>query len=216
MFKEIPIEAKTDSRGQQRTLIHGKGINDVPYRTSLQVNGRTYSCPYYLRWVGMLTRCYSPRWLKKHPTYVGTEVCKEWLSLMAFKQWMMTQDWKGKQLDKDLLGVGNKIYSPSTCLFVSPQVNSFFSTGRGCENILPVGMYLRNGKYEVGVSEGKGKRKWVGAYTSIDEAMNAYLAAKSHQAKQLLKMEKDPRVRQAIVTHLEYFTDRYKCLKTVY
>lgn len=215
MFKEIPLENKADRRGQQRTLVLKKGVNDAPYQTSIQVNGRVYHCPYYLRWHQMLTRCYSPRWLKAHPTYVGTEVCEEWLSLVTFKQWMMSQDWKGKQLDKDLLSPGAKVYSPSTCLFISPQVNSFFNIGRAGTNTLPMGMYFRNGKYEVGVSEGKGKRKWVGAYTSLNEAMDAYLDAKKHQMTQLLKTEKDPKVRHAMVNYFKHFTDRQKCLKPV-
>jgi hypothetical protein len=38
---------------------------------------------------------------------------------------METQDWVGKQIDKDLLLSGNKCYSPDTCVFISPQLNKF-------------------------------------------------------------------------------------------
>jgi hypothetical protein len=44
---------------------------------------------------------------------------------------MEKQDWKGKELDKDLLVNGNKVYSPETCIFLTKKVNSFIiDTGK--------------------------------------------------------------------------------------
>jgi hypothetical protein len=214
MFKEILLSDFLDKRGGIRKKVQGLGINDAPYATSIKVGNKIYSCPYYIRWVGMLTRCYSKRWLKAHPTYIGCSVCTEWLSFMSFKNWMMTQEWKNKQLDKDLLVYGNKIYSPETCLLVSPQVNSLFIAPKN-SNKLPVGIYLRKGKYEVGISLGKSKRTWAGSYPTLNEAIDAYLKAKAVATENALKMEKDTKVKTAVREYFKHFADSMKLLKTV-
>ena len=67
-------------------------------------------------------------------SYKGVEVCEEWYNFQNFAEWCETQkflnakDVKGKsyQLDKDILVKGNKIYSPDTCCFVPPEINSLF------------------------------------------------------------------------------------------
>ena len=43
---------------------------------------------------------------------------------MAFRSWMMTQSWWGLVLDKDKLGFGMKLYSPSTCCFITNAENN--------------------------------------------------------------------------------------------
>lgn len=216
MFKEILLSDVTDKRGSKRGLIKGIGVNDAPYQTTYKVNGITYVCPYFSRWVWMFTRSYCPHWLKKHPTYIGCYVAPVWHSFMAFRSWMINQDWKGKQLDKDLLSFDSKRYSPDTCLFVTPQINSLFCTGSFLPNELPMGVYKRNNKYEVGVSAGGSKRTWVGKYNTIYEAIDAYADAKATIAQNLAKEEKDPKVKQAILNYSKYFTDRLKGLKTGY
>lgn len=215
MFKEIPLK-NLDPRGGRRSIVLGVGINDAPYATSIEVGGVKYSCPYYLRWVGMLTRCYSPRWLKAHPTYRGCAVHPAWLTFSCFKAWMIQQDWKGKQLDKDLLSREGKIYSPDTCLFVSRKVNSLFNARDNAQGDLPLGVFGRKGKYEVGCSMGSGKRTWIGAYNTIPEAIEAYTQAKIKAALLVISQEKDPKVKQAILGYLDFFTDKQNLLKTAY
>ena len=216
MFKEIPLSERTENRGSKRSLIYKKAINDAPYQTIITLNGVKYSCPYFTRWRNMLDRCYSPSWLKKHPTYVGCTVYPAWHSFMEFKKWMMTQNWEGKQLDKDLLSLGNKRYSPDTCLFVSRQVNSLFNERENAQGELPVGIYGRKGKYEVGVSYGGGKRSWVGSYNSILEAIDAYVTAKMKAVSLVLQNEQDKQVRTAVKNYAQYFTDKMNILKAGY
>ena len=111
-------------------LLYGVGYFDGDYTVTktTRVNGKSkmiWICPYYDRWRHMLARCYSAKRLEKCSTYKGCKVCDEWLIFSNFKRWMEQQDWQDKELDKDLLIEGNKIYSPDTCIFVDRIVNTF-------------------------------------------------------------------------------------------
>ena len=216
MFKEILITDRKENRGGLRSLIHGVGVNDAPYQTSIKVSGTRYTCPYYMRWRCMMDRCYSKQWAAKHPTYATCYVEPIWHSFMAFKNWMLAQNWYEKQLDKDLLSLGNKRYSPETCLFVSRQVNSLFNEREYSRGELPLGIYARHNKYEVGVSRGAGKRSWVGAYATIPEAIDAYVQAKADVATRVAQQEPDPLVKAAVENYSKYFTEKLLLLKAGY
>jgi hypothetical protein len=215
MFKEIKLGSKTDKRGLIRTKVRSVGINDAPYYTSYLVNGKSYTCPYFIRWRTMLDRCYSKTWLKKHPTYLGCSVDPRWHHFTHFRAWMEKQQWQDRQLDKDILVPGNKVYSPETCIFISPTLNSFFNIQQG-SNTLPTGIYERNGKFEVGISYGNSKRKWVGAYNSVPEAVDAYLAAKAVALNYVLKKETNPIVVAAAKNYYNYLADKLCSLKAGY
>ena len=91
-------------------LVYGVGVNDAYYSVYKYENGKiVWQCPYYRTWKHMLSRAYSDKFKKKRPTYQDVTVCEEWYSFMCFRAWMVEQDWKGKQLDKDLLVQGNKM-----------------------------------------------------------------------------------------------------------
>ena len=117
----------------KNNLVYGVGINDANYTVSIKeeapkVNGKQnrkliWICPFYNRWKNMIARCYSKT---KHTTYKDVTCCEEWLTFSNFKSWMETQDWRGKVLDKDFLSSkNNKVYSPETCVFIDPALNSF-------------------------------------------------------------------------------------------
>lgn len=216
MFKEIPLDQRKENRGVKRSKVYGRGVNDAPYQTTLEIAGQTFTCPYFARWTNMFMRCYSKHWLKKHPTYQGTEVCQEWYSFMAFRSWMEKQDWQGKHLDKDLLSLGKKVYSPETCLFVTPHINSLFIQKENSTNTLPPGVYFRKGKYEVGVSLGENKRVWIGAYNTVPEAIDAYISAKKQAVKKALDTCQDNKIRAAVKKYAEVFYDKLIKLKAGY
>lgn len=131
-------------------MLFGVGINDAGYTiliTKRIGNGKTktiWACPYYSKWTGMLERCYSTNFKIKHPTYKDVTCCKEWLLFSNFKAWMEQQDWEGKDLDKDLLFYGNKIYSAETCCFISNEVNTLLLTSQGTRGDLPLGVRYTN------------------------------------------------------------------------
>lgn len=133
-------------------LLFGKGYNDLEDITqkSKRINGKEvvfWRDPYYDRWTNMLRRCYSENYQRRFPTYKGCSVCDEWLTFSNFRAWMETQDWEGKELDKDLLSGVSKIYSPSTCGFVGKDLNNYIIK-RYSKNNLPLGVSEQKNKYQ--------------------------------------------------------------------
>jgi hypothetical protein len=96
----------------------------------------------YSLWKTMIKRCYEPNRLKKFPTYVGCTVAKEWHNFQNFAEWYFENypnDGKDYQLDKDHLVKGNKLYSPDTCCFLTPQQNTETSQAKTYTFISPNG-----------------------------------------------------------------------------
>lgn len=92
--------------------------------------------PQYNAWQNMLRRCYDESYQEKHPTYIGCEVVEEWHNFQNFAKWYDENYYEIEgqimDLDKDILVIGNKIYSPETCLFVPQSINKLFTTrGKG-------------------------------------------------------------------------------------
>lgn len=76
-------------------------------------------------WSSMKARCYNKN-TAQYKDYGGrgVVVCEEWIdSFIVFYDWAIMNGWKeGMQLDKDLSG--SKMYSPKTCIFITPKKNS--------------------------------------------------------------------------------------------
>ena len=62
---------------------------------------------------------------------------------MEFKRWMEKQDWEGKQLDKDIIKKGNKLYCPEFCFFVDNKVNSILTDPAAARGGTPNGVHKR-------------------------------------------------------------------------
>jgi len=82
--------------------------------------------PIYRAYRHMIERCYKPN-TKQFHNYggAGVTVCDEWRNdYLAFKKWSIENGWKkGLEIDKDILSSGDKIYSPSTCMWVTHAEN---------------------------------------------------------------------------------------------
>ncbi len=80
----------------------------------------------YIAWTDIKKRCLI-KTNKFYPIYGGSgvKVCDEWKnSYEMFLEWSIKNGWeKGLQIDKDILGNG-KLYSPSTCCWVTPKQNA--------------------------------------------------------------------------------------------
>ena len=120
-FPEVPANKLSLA---MRKSVCGVGINDADYMVSQIVNGKQVACPIYRSWANMLERCYFRKFQDKNPTYADCKVCDGWLTFSNFRAWMLTQDWQGKELDKDIKIKGNKVYSPSSCSFVTTKENT--------------------------------------------------------------------------------------------
>ena len=192
-------------------LVYGVGINDLGYRTQVmeevtknggkKVRKTVFRCKYYAAWIGMLTRCYSKKFLESNPSYIGTSVCSEWLSATAFKKWMEQQDWHGKCLDKDIIVPGSKLYSHETCAFVLKATNLFVTARDACRGDYPVGVYLYKptGKYHARCGNPfTGKQEHLGLFSTPEEAHEAWRKRKQDLAQLVAATESDPRVVEAL------------------
>lgn len=194
-----------------RRALYGVGINDVSYAVTKKqfIDGKqkqVWKCPYYSCWQQMLRRCYSEEYLTKYPTYIGVTVCDEWLTFSNFRAWMETQDWEGKELDKDLLGTG-KQYSPENCIFVTQELNKFLNTRRKPGK--PLGAFLskRKTRYEVMICDFDGISHFVGSSTDELEAHFIWLKYKIITMKKVIELQSDTRIMKRlteILNDLEY------------
>jgi hypothetical protein len=183
-----------------KKLVYGIGINDADY---VYQGGRTSSvrCNFYTVWSDMLRRCYSASYKEKHPTYADCYACEDWKLFSNFKAWMKSQDYQGKQLDKDLLFVGNKIYSPDTCVFVDAMTNKFTVDSAGIRGEWPIGVYfdMKENKFIAGCCNPITKKKErLGSFNSPAQAHLAWKTKKHEHALKLADMQTDQRVAEAL------------------
>lgn len=187
-------------------LVCGVGINDADYKVYKYetINGKwkvVWTCPYYKRWHSMLERCYYEKLQEKRPTYKGCTVCTEWLTFSNFKRWMEEQEWEGRQLDKDLLIEGNKVYSAAACIFLPSKLNSFTTTSGKIRGQYPLGVsYMKKLKYMVNelskpykssINNQTGKIFCLGYYATPEEAHQVYLSAKLGYCEEHIEEFKD-------------------------
>lgn len=185
-------------------LVCGVGISDVDYTLTKykSINGLStlfWICPFYQAWRNMINRVYSGR----HPSYAGSSVCDEWLKLSGFKSWMELQDWENKEIDKDILEPGNKIYTPELCIFIPGALN-MFTTDRAANR----------GDHPIGVSWCKRSNKFsakcrnpftlkednLGYFDCPDLAHEAWRARKHSHALRYADMQTDERIACALRT----------------
>lgn len=197
-------------------LLYGVGIydlrNDPSHATSWYEDGKRKLCPYYQRWFSIIQRLHSKRHQQRRPTYHGCVICEEWKTFSNFMAWMKTQRWEGKEIDKDIIVPGNKLYSPETCVFVSRNLNSLLlgslnNTQRG---ELPIGVtYCKKQKIFKSYLKLMGKTTYVGIYDNPDQAHEAYKKAKiKHILEVAENLTEDDtsdieRTRQGLIRHVE-------------
>ena len=166
-------------------------------------------CPYYRAWTDMLVRCYSTKFQYKYPTYKGCGVSEVWLTFSNFKNWMITQDWEGKCLDKDILFEGNKVYGEDTCVFISQMVNSFITNSGASRGKYLIGTcwFKSRNKFQANCSNPFTKKKeYLGLFTTELEAHNVWLSRKLELAHELADIQEDPRVAKALIDRYTNYT----------
>jgi hypothetical protein len=117
-------EAGAIRNGQVKDLlvpvVYGVGYMGVgDYKSSI----KRKPTEAYMSWKRMLARCYCPKNQNRSPTYIGCIVSDDWHNFQNFAKWFDKNYIVGYHLDKDIKVEGNKIYSESTCMFVSGEEN---------------------------------------------------------------------------------------------
>lgn len=143
--------------------------------------------PAYKTWHNMIQRCYSAAYQAKKPTYIGCTVTAEWLNFQSFAEWFYQQsnsDAEGFALDKDLMVMGGKEYSPESCSFVPQEINALLISQERSRGKWPAGVYFdkEKCKFKAQINASK-TRISLGYYACPQEAFNAYKVAKESHVK---------------------------------
>lgn len=152
---------KDCKREKLKKTMFGVAFND--YNGRIWDNDSKKMIPSYTAWRSMLTRCYDNKYHKKYPSYVGCFVCEDWLYFSRFKTWYDNNSIQGWHIDKDILFKGNKVYSPTTCCFVPPEINTALTNCASKRGKSLIGVY----EYEKGKFVSTYHKKYLG--TSDDE-----------------------------------------------
>ena len=171
-------------------LVFGVGFNDKTRPAT--VDGKNVK--EYALWQDMLTRCFSDKLQTRFPTYKGCNVSDNFLNYAFFYDWCQEQtgfgkvDEKGRSwcLDKDLLFVGNKTYSETTCVFVPHEINLFFTDSGNARGDYPVGVHFdkASGKFKARCNV-NGNQQHLGLFNTPQEAFAVYKPFKENLCKQL-------------------------------
>ena len=150
----------------------------------------------HVTWRHMLERCYDLKAQEKQPTYIDCTVCEEWHNYQIFAEWYDNNYYEVEgeliHLDKDILFKGNKIYSPSTCIFVPRDINSLFTKTNAKRGEFPIGVtwHEKTGKYQAGCNN-NGELIYLGLHFTPEEAFNAYKIYKEVLIKQIADKYRD-------------------------
>lgn len=201
----------------KRKPVYGVGINDADYKLyeKEKVDGKVrnlWICPFYVKWVSMLQRCYSERFFLKYPSYIGCSVVPEWLYFSKFRLWMLEQNWEGKELDKDILFPGNKIYGPDTCVFVDARVNTLMGEKKSVVegSLMGVTFDKNSGKYKAECQSSELGRKHLGLFSNPEDAHKAWLAYKLQHVYIIAAQQTDERVAKALIDRYENYNNNTK------
>lgn len=141
---------------------------------------------YYKIWSKMIERCYSDGYHLRQPTYKNVIVCDEWKYFSNFEKWAKANYKDGYVLDKDLLSVDTKIYSPSTCCFIPRTINqSIIDTNKNKE--LPLGVSHSRGKYRARIRK-FGELHNIGSFDYPIEAHISWQKAKIEYFNEIIEL----------------------------
>lgn len=165
-------------------MIFGKGfLGEGVFKTKED----SKQTKYYKVWYDMLNRCYTD----KHPSYKGCYVCEQWLNFQNFAQWLVNHKNYGKagyDLDKDLVKLGNKEYSPFYCDLIPKELNvaviSPVEKVKGCH-------WCSRDKKFIAAIRIHGKKKVLGYFGTELAAQEAYINAKRAHLNDLACRFKD-------------------------
>ena len=184
------------------------GVGYLGCNLELKASYNGKKCPIYYAWVRMFERCYSKKFHRINPTYVGCTVSEEFKDYSKWWEWYDNYQYKhdGWHLDKDLLLKGNKIYSESTCVFIPREINQVLvkrEASRG-EHLIGVSWHKTRKAFVAKVNKSKGKREWLGLFNTELEAFNAYKQAKEAFIKEQAEKWKgkiDERAYEALMNY---------------
>lgn len=168
--------------------VYGVGVND--YNGVVSVGNNKIKS--YQIWKDMLKRCYDKKYQEKQPTYADCTVCEDWLKFGKFKEWFdanypqhLEEQGIRLELDKDILVIGNKVYSPDACCFIPQRTNRFMANKQlnNTSGYTGVSLSKKYKKWQVQISDfNTSQYKHLGYFTNIEDAKDAYNKARKIEA----------------------------------
>lgn len=195
-----------------KQLVCGIGFNNKRYSSHIAgVLSKEYQT-----WQDMLLRCTQKYW-DKFPTYTGTSCSENFKHYSFFYEWCHKQrgfnniDENEKRwcLDKDILVKGNKVYSENTCCFVPARINTLLvkrASSRG-EYLIGVCLDKRRGNFAARCGLSKGNNKYLGNFTTQQEAFQAYKVFKEEYIKQIAEQYKEQLSTKVYKALIDYEVD---------
>ena len=147
----------------------------------------------YQTWTNMLKRAYDDKTKEIQPSYKYSSVCEEWHNFQNFAEWCNNQigfgavDRNGKfyQLDKDLIFLDSKVYSPESCCFIPQCVNLAISK-RVSVSKYPTGVCFdkKAGKFIASITK-FGRHEFLGYFGNVEEAFQTFKVSKESYVAEL-------------------------------
>lgn len=166
----------------------------------------------YNLWHNMLSRCYSRHQSRLTPSYRGVYVCSKWLHLQKFGvdiEKLPNFGLEGFELDKDLLKLGNLVYSPRYCLFIPQRINTLLWTGKSGK--YGRGVHYNHGRFTASL-KAKDNRgtSYIGCFATPEEAQLAVKEEKLRYTKSLIREYRrflPKQVQDNILYKVEHYDD---------
>lgn len=145
--------------------------------------------PESILWRSVLQRCYSDKFLLKHPTYKECSIDPQWHNFQEFAEWCQWQKGfnSGWCLDKDILVKGNKTYSPEFCVFVPDAINNLVISNKVNRGSFPIGVSWNESRKKFTASchvRGQGQKE-LGVFTTASSAFECYKEFKEALIKEV-------------------------------
>lgn len=194
------VHIKFDGYGDYVKIVSHKALKEGSFRNNYKptVFGLGYlgegkyqgsekdgTVTVYTVWYNMMARCYDPYTQKLQPAYIGCSVDPYFHSFQNFADFYVNHEsyGLGYNLDKDLLGGDNKVYSPETCTMLPPEINSMITGSTASKNGMPLGVNKIDNGYVARLNKGKEGREYLGYYKTPEEAHKVYVEAKERYVK---------------------------------
>lgn len=168
-------------------------------------------------WHGLNNRCNAASAaVRRKPRYAGCE--NHFKDFQEFAEWCQVQvgykslDEYGAlfHIDKDLLVMDNKIYSPTKCVFLPVVLNSLLVKSNKTRGEWPIGVHNSGGKFIAQCQSGSGTQVYLGVHKTPVDAFEAYKEFKESFIKQQANKYRgviDPRAYKALMQYVVKITD---------
>lgn len=146
----------------------------------------------YRLWKSMLNRCYNELRLNTEKSYRGCTVCDEWLNFQNFAKWYLENDFYGLgyDLDKDMLSISSKVYSPETCCLIPKKINNLVRETSYKNSDLPRGVQWSSDGIRFLGRFSQGGKQNTKLFDNIADAESFYYEKRREYAKKLAELFK--------------------------